>query len=138
LHDGAHHHGAARAGDHAPDPDGLLRPDRTPVTVEELLTRPGMTLLVRTDDSGAVEELRRVLGDLGTVIWIVGSASAATDADYLFDPADVIGRDYGLGAEGVALIRPDGYLGLVAGFADPGLVRSYLHDVLRVAERSVV
>ncbi len=138
VHDGAHHHGAARAGDHAPDPDGLLRPDRTPVTVEELLTRPGMTLLVRTDDSGAVEELRRVLGDLGAVTRIVGSASSATDADYLVDPADIIGRDYGLGAEGVALIRPDGYLGLVAGSADPGLVRSYLHDVLRVAERSVV
>src|SRR3712207_6842341 len=64
---GAHHHGASRAGDHAPDPDGLLRPDGTPVTVEDLLARPGMLLLVRRDDSDTLDELRDTLGDLGTV-----------------------------------------------------------------------
>jgi hypothetical protein len=66
----------------------------------------------------------------------VGAAPAAAGADCLVDPDDVIGRGYGLGVEGVALIRPDGYLGLVADSADPGLVHGYLDDVLRVTERS--
>jgi hypothetical protein len=136
VHHG-HHHGAARAGEHAPDPDGLLRPDLAPVAVEELLTRPGMLLLVRSEDSGAVEELVRTLGDLGSVVRIVGDA-AATDGDRVVDPDDVVGRHYGLGSEGIALIRPDGYLGLVADTASPDLLRRYLDDVLRITQRSTV
>jgi hypothetical protein len=140
VHHGAHHHGAARAGDHAPDPVGLLRPDRTPVAVEELLTGPGLLLLARSEDSDTLEELGRVLGDLGTAIRIVSNASAAAyePGDCLIDPDDVVGRDYGLGSEGLALIRPDGYLGLVTDSADPGLLRCYLDDVLHIAQRSAV
>ena len=51
----------------------------------------------------------------------------------MLDPDDVVGRAYGLRAEGLALIRPDGYLGLVADTADPALVRRYLADTLHVA-----
>lgn len=119
-HHGAHHHGAARAGEHAPDPEGLTRPDGTPVAVEELAQRPGFLLLVRGDAPGAAE----ALGHLGSVVRI--------GVDVL-DPEDVVGRAYGLGTEGMALIRPDGYLGLVADTADPGLVRRYLAETLHVS-----
>jgi hypothetical protein len=132
VHHGDHRRGAARAGDHAPDPAGLLRPDGTPVAVEELLTEPGLVLLTRSEDSGAVEDLRRVLGDLGTVIRIVSSTDVASvePGDRLVDPDDVAPRHYGLGSDGMALIRPDGYLGLVADSADPGLLRGYLDNAL--------
>ncbi|GAA4902259.1 2-polyprenyl-6-methoxyphenol hydroxylase-like FAD-dependent oxidoreductase [Actinomycetospora succinea] len=101
---GAHRHGTAKAGEHAPDPEGLRRADGTPVAVEELLERPGFVLLVHGDD-GALGD---VLGDLGTVVPL--------DAD----------------DEGMALVRPDGYLGLVADTTDPDVLRRYLADVLRV------
>ena len=113
---GGHRHGAARAGEHAPDPDGLLRPDGTPVTVEELLTEPGLLLLVRSGDAAAVDELRRTR-----------SATSAPLSGWPGSAPTLRGRprathrpDYGLGAEGIALIRPDGYLGLVADTADAG------------------
>ncbi|MGY1709821.1 FAD-dependent monooxygenase [Geodermatophilus sp. SYSU D00758] len=126
----------ARAGDHAPDPVGLLRPDGTPVAVEELLARPGLALLARTGDADVAGELRHALGDLGTVVRVAGSAAAATEeGEWVVDPDDVLGRAYGLGPEGLALIRPDGYLGLVADPADPGVVRDYLTDALRIALR---
>ena len=136
VHHGDHRHGAARAGNHAPDPTGLLRPDGTPVAVEELLSRPGFLLLARSSDP--LDELRDVLGDLGTVIRVVSSANDDEPGDHVIDPGDIVHRHYGLGAEGVALIRPDGYLGLVADSADPGILRRYLDDVLRIRRRSEV
>jgi hypothetical protein len=126
---GGHRHGAAKVGEHAPDPDGLARPDGTPVTVEELLTSPGMLLLVRSGDDDAVDELRRALGELGTVVRVGRD---------VVDPGDVIGRHYGLGSEGLALIRPDGYLGLVANSADAAVLRTYLADTLRVTQPATV
>jgi hypothetical protein len=136
VHRGAHHHGASRAGEHAPDPDGLLRPDGTPVTVEELLTRPGMVLLVATQHADTVDGLRSTLGDLGTVVPIGTDASAPEDG--VLDPTGAIARAYGLGAEGLALIRPDGYLGLVADSADADVLRAYLTDTLRITQPSTV
>jgi hypothetical protein len=106
---GAHHRGTAQAGEHAPDPDGLLGPDGNPVTIEDLLTRPGMLLLVRSTDE--VDDLRATLGDLGTVVRVVRDGASA---DGVTNPGDVLGRAYGWGADGdgMVLIRPDGYLGL--------------------------
>ncbi|MEJ2860223.1 FAD-dependent monooxygenase [Actinomycetospora flava] len=101
-----HRHHGARAGDHAPDPEG------TAVPVEELLARPGFLLLVR----GAVDGLEAVLGDLGSVV----------SAD------DAVAAAYGWGGDGMALVRPDGYLGLVADTVDADLLRRYLTETLRV------
>jgi 2-polyprenyl-6-methoxyphenol hydroxylase-like FAD-dependent oxidoreductase len=137
---GAHHRGASRAGDHAPDPDGLLRPDGTPVTVEDLLARPGMLLLVRSVDSDMLDELRDALGDLGTVVRVVDGDEGAPE-DCVVDPDSGIARAYGLGAAGsagLALIRPDGYLGLVADSADVGVLRAYLADALRITQLSTI
>ncbi|MCO1656449.1 FAD-dependent monooxygenase [Pseudonocardia humida] len=135
VHRGGRHRGTVRAGDRAPDPVGLLRADGTPVAVEDLLARPGMLLLVRTDDPDTPAALQRVLGDLGTVVRVVRDASAAAGpGDRVIDPDDVVGRDYGLGPEGIALIRPDGYLGLVADSADSGVLSDYLDETLGVAQ----
>jgi hypothetical protein len=129
--------GGAEAGEHAPDPDGLRRPDGTPAHVEDLLARPGVLLLVRTRDVAAVAGLRAVLGDLGTVLPVLEQADEAA-GDHLVDPDGAVGRAYGLGDEGLALVRPDGYLGLVADIADPAVLRSYLADALHVVERAMV
>ena len=137
VHHGAHHHGTARAGEHAPDPDGLTRPDGTRLTVEDLLTQPGVLLLVRSEDTDTVDDLRGALGGLGTVVRVVNDTAVASE-DCIVDPDDVIGRDYGLGTEGIALIRPDGYLGLVADSADGGVLRDYLADVLHLTDSSTV
>ncbi|GEL23105.1 FAD-binding monooxygenase [Pseudonocardia sulfidoxydans NBRC 16205] len=98
------HHGraAVKAGDHAPDPAG------TAVAIEDLLATPGFLLVVQ--GSGQEAALREVLGDLGTVV-------AADDA---------LAQAYGWPIDGMALIRPDGYLGLVADSAHPDVLRDYL------------
>lgn len=131
VHHGAHRRGAARAGEHAPDPDGLLRPNGTPVSVEELLTRSGLVLLVRSEDPAEVDDLRATLGDLGSVVRIVPDVAGAEE-DCVVDTHDAIGRHYGLGSEGLAVIRPDGYLGLVADSADAGVLRDYLAHALHI------
>ncbi|GAA4800451.1 FAD-dependent oxidoreductase [Actinomycetospora chlora] len=122
---GRPHHGGAHAGDHAPDPDGLQRADGSPVSIEELQTRPGFLLLVHGDpaDPGA---LAATLGDLGTVV---------TVGRDLLDPAGALAHAYGVtdGRDAMALVRPDGYLGLVADTTDPDVLRRYLADVLGVA-----
>jgi hypothetical protein len=106
------------------------------VAVEELLTRPGLVLLVRGGDAGRRAELRAALEGMGTVVGVARSASAAADpadGDWVVDADDLLGRAYGFGSEGIALIRPDGYLGLVTDSADPDPVRRYLAEVLGVA-----
>ena len=126
MHDG-HHHGAARAGEHAPDPAGIAP------AIEDLLAEPGFVLLART--AAPLDELRNALGDLGTVVRV---ARERTDEACVVDPADAISRAYGLGAEGIALIRPDGYLAFVSDTADPEPLRRYLADALRIRRRSTV
>ncbi len=44
-------------------------------------------------------------------------------------PRDAIGRDYGLGDDGLALIRSDGYIGLLADCTDLDVLRGYRQDV---------
>jgi 2-polyprenyl-6-methoxyphenol hydroxylase-like FAD-dependent oxidoreductase len=128
--------GGRGAGEHAPDPEGLVRADGTPVSVEELLARPGMLLLVHS--VADVDDLRAVLGDLGTVVRIWPNPSGSEDRLELADPTGAVGRAFGLVAEGMVLVRPDGYLGLVADRAEPAVLRSYLADTLRVTQRAEV
>ena len=125
---GGHRHGAAsgraRARPGRPGPPGRHPGDRRGAA-----DSPGMLLLVRSGDDDAVDELRRALGELGTVVRVGRD---------VVDPGDVIGRHYGLGSEGLALIRPDGYLGLVADSADAAVLRAYLADTLRVTQPATV
>jgi hypothetical protein len=104
------------------------------VSVEDLLARAGMVLLVRTANPDAVDELRHVLGDLGVVIRVVADTAAigTADADCVLDPGDAVGHAYGLGTDSLALIRPDGYLGLLSDTVAAGVLRGYLTDALRI------
>jgi hypothetical protein len=52
----------------------------------------------------------------------------------VIDTDDAIGRSYGLGADGLALIRPDGYLGLVARPAEPNILQDHLRETLGVVQ----
>jgi hypothetical protein len=93
-----------------------------------------MLLLVRSTDE--VDDLRAALGDLGTVVRIGNGPSEGGVAD----PGDVLGRAYGWGADGdgMVLIRPDGYLGLVADSADAAVLHTYLADTLRLGQPATV
>ena len=122
------HGGSVHAGAHAPDPAG------TSVAVEDLLARPGFTLLVF--GTANLGELASALGDLGTVVPVV---AAATAPDFgVADPDGALGRAYGLGSGGLALIRPDGYLGLVSDATDSRLLRRYVEENLRIVSRTSV
>jgi hypothetical protein len=80
-----------------------------------------------------------VLGDLGTVVQVVRTTPApVVDVDVVVDPHDAIGGEYGLGHDGIALVRPDGYLGLLGAPTDPDVLRHYLEDVLQIREVSRV
>lgn len=114
------HGGTVRAGEHAPDPAGA---------VEDLLARPGFTLLAFGADD--VTALSTTLGDLGTVVRVVPGGAGAAEHDVL-DAEGVLARAYGLTSGGLALVRPDGYLALVADTVDPQLLRRYLADTLRI------
>jgi hypothetical protein len=126
--------GTARAGEHAPDPDGLTRPDGRAVTVEDLLNRPGILLLVR-EPGAELQGLRDALGALGSVVPVVREGGAG---DRVVDPDDALGRAYGWKASGMALVRPDGYLGLVADSADTAVLSEYLTGVLRATQPTTV
>ena len=81
----------------------------------------------------------RTLTGIGTVVGVAGDPTAVTDdAEWVLDPGDVLGRTHGLGSEGIVLIRPDGYVGLRADSADPGLLRRHLVDALRLTEPPAV
>jgi hypothetical protein len=112
----AHH----RAGEHAPDPAGISP------SIEELLSvTPGLLVLTR----GEPAALRSVLGDLGRVVRVMAEGAGE---DTVLDPHGAITAAYGLGPEGFALIRPDGYLGTVTVTSDPDLLHRYLIDRLRI------
>jgi 2-polyprenyl-6-methoxyphenol hydroxylase-like FAD-dependent oxidoreductase len=120
-----HPRAAVRPGEHAPDPAGI-----TPA-IEDLLTEPGLLVLTR----GEPVALREVLRDRGTVVRVVRDG---TGPDTLVDPHDAIDTAYGLGPDGIAVIRPDGYLGLVADTSDPELLRRYLADHLNLTDAAGV
>jgi len=80
------------------------------VSVEELLTEPGMLLLVR--GPGGIDDLRAALGDLGTVVPVAHEGAG-----------DALGW-----------VRPDGYLGLVADSTDPDVLRRYLAGALHLTQ----
>jgi hypothetical protein len=61
-----------------------------------------------------------------------------TGPNTLVDPDGVIVTAYGLAPDGVALIRPDGYLGFVPDTADPEVLPHYLADHLHLTKAAGV
>jgi hypothetical protein len=123
--------GHASPGDHAPDVPGLTTVDGAEAWIGDLLRRPGCLLLTTVGDPALLDRLRGALGSLGTVVPVVGSAAGAP-ADALVDPAGAVARRYGIGDAGLALVRPDGYLGYLSTGADDRAVTEYLTDLLQV------
>jgi 2-polyprenyl-6-methoxyphenol hydroxylase-like FAD-dependent oxidoreductase len=119
------HGSSLHAGDYAPDPAGISP------SIEQLLIRPGLLVLT----PGEPEALRTVLDGRGSVVQVV---PGGTSPDTLVDPHGAISAAYGLAPDGVALIRPDGYLGFVSDSADPEVLRRYLADHLRLTEAAGV
>jgi 2-polyprenyl-6-methoxyphenol hydroxylase-like FAD-dependent oxidoreductase len=143
--DGHHPHGALRAGEHAEDLLPLTDHHGTPVRIEDLLARrPGHVLLAGTTDPDELASLRAALGDLGTVLPLVSAAQdapveAVVDAvvDAVFDVDGALARRYGIGEHGLALIRPDGYLGYLSTRIHPDGLVEHLSGDLHVSRRAV-
>lgn len=126
---------APHPGSHAADLDGLRTGDGEPVRVADLLRRrPGHLLLALTDDAALVDRLQDVLGPVGTVVPVVSDPDVVPDQG-IVDHERVVADHYGVGADGVALLRPDGYFGYLATAPDPTALRDYLATQLRVLHR---
>ncbi|SFT93849.1 2-polyprenyl-6-methoxyphenol hydroxylase [Geodermatophilus amargosae] len=121
----------ASPGDHAPDVPGLTTADGAEAWIGDLLRRPGSLLLTTAGDRALLDRLRGALGSLGTVVPVVATAEGAP-VDALVDPAGAVARRYGIGDAGLALVRPDGYLGYLSARADDRAVTEYLTDLLHV------
>ena len=75
---------------------------------------------------------------------MAGSAGIGTKPGYGSDVStsepptfpDAIGHDYGLGDDGLALIRSDGYIGLLTDCTDLDVLRGYRQDVLHTQTAS--
>jgi hypothetical protein len=119
-------------GDHAPDPAGLSDGAGAPARVGDLLRRPGHLLLTTCLSRTSHDRLRRMLGGLGTVVPVRPAVAAGSDASaddpVLVDPGGVVADRFGIGHDGAALIRPDGYLGYLSVRTDPVEVARHLAE----------
>lgn len=127
-------------GDHAPDPAGLSDADGGPARIGDLLRRPGHLLLTTCLSRTSHDRLRAVLGGLGTVVPVVPAPPASarlstrpapdgsSGRSVLVDPGGVVADRYGIGHDGAALIRPDGYLGYLSARTDPEAVARHLAE----------
>jgi hypothetical protein len=104
-------------GDRAPDAPLRDAATGAPVRLFDLFRGPHFTLL------GLGERCAAALGEAGTGIvkpYFVGPGG-------LLDDEGHAARAYGTGA--LVLVRPDGYIGLVAGPAETGTVAEYLRSL---------
>ncbi|WP_432845632.1 FAD-dependent monooxygenase [Amycolatopsis sp. CA-161197] len=119
-------------GDHAPDLPGLRTADGTPTSLDELLRRPGHLLLTSVQDNAVLDEYRAALAGLGTVVPIGSGGLGA-----LHDPDGSFTDRYGTGESGFALIRPDGYLGLITRAGTPEKLSEYAQLVMHGSQASL-
>ena len=123
------HPGAVHPGDHAPEVEGLTSPDGMPAYIGDLLQRPGLVVVVRSDDPDVRRTVQTAMGDGATVTAIVTRAAADTP-NVLVDQAGLFGKTYGIDDDGLVLIRPDGYVGLMMQPIDIDLLNDYLSTAL--------
>jgi 2-polyprenyl-6-methoxyphenol hydroxylase-like FAD-dependent oxidoreductase len=124
--DGHTPHAALTAGDHIIDTFTLTTIEGTSITLEELLLRhPGHLLLALEPDTEQLAALREAVSQFAEVVPVSASGEGMT-ADAIVDPDNAIGSRLGIGDRGVALIRPDGYLGYLSASPDVAHLSTYL------------
>ena len=111
-------------GDHLAEVDGLAHPDGTTAFLGDLLQQPGHVILLSGQDRVTADELSRRLSDLGTVTLVVTDAGGAPRGS-IVDPAGEFGKRYGTGDNGMVVIRPDGYIGMITRPADNDAITAY-------------
>jgi FAD binding domain len=115
---------AVHPGDHLSEVAGLTHPDGTPAFLGDLLQHPGHAVLLDGQDRAAADELSGHLADLGTVTPVVAGTGGAARGT-IMDAAGEFGRRYGTGGNGMVVVRPDGYVGMIAHPADHDAITAY-------------
>ncbi len=128
---------AAVAGSYVPDVPALQDIRGHELHLGDLLRRPGHILLALTDDPDTLDRLRAVVGGIGAVVPVVDTAAAAT-ADTIIDPSGSVGARLGIGECGLALIRPDGYIGYLSPSTDPVELSAYLRERLHLTDSNAI
>jgi hypothetical protein len=135
--------GTPRAGDRAPEADGLRRPFvARPIRLRERLGRGRHVLLGYADATAAAPEfaafadlldaLRARLGDLaaGTVLLAPGARPLDLERGALLsDAGDAFRRAYGARPGMVWLVRPDGHIGWRSDRPDPARLARFLDRI---------
>ena len=125
------HSGSVHPGDHAREVAGLTDADGSAAFIGDLLQRAGHVLLVRGGDPAVADRLRAQLGDLGTVTPVLSEAAGAP-AGSLVDPTGAFAKAYGVEDDGFVVVRPDGYIAMIAGPGDTDALADYLSTDLSV------
>jgi 2-polyprenyl-6-methoxyphenol hydroxylase-like FAD-dependent oxidoreductase len=115
---------AVHPGDHLSEVAGLTHPDGTPAFLGDLLQHPGHAILLRGQDRATADALSANLSDLGTVTPVIADAGGAVRGS-IVDAAGEFGKRYGISDNGMVVIRPDGYIGMIARPADNDAVTAY-------------
>jgi 2-polyprenyl-6-methoxyphenol hydroxylase-like FAD-dependent oxidoreductase len=121
------------AGSYSADLPHLVTTTGDPISIGDLLRRPGHLLLALSTDPATLADLREAVGPIATVVPVVTAASGAP-GDAIVDTRKAIAAQYGIGPHGFVLIRPDGYIGYVSDTSDLPRLRDYLHDRLRLLQ----
>ena len=122
--------GSHTAGDHIVDRYDLTTDGGAPVTLEQLLEHhPGFVLLANAPQNDELHALQEVLGGVGCVVPVVASADDAVPGAVV-DSAGALSTSLGIGERGIALIRPDGYLGYLSASPAAAALRDHLDTTL--------
>jgi 2-polyprenyl-6-methoxyphenol hydroxylase-like FAD-dependent oxidoreductase len=115
------HESAPRAGDRAPDVQGLEH-DGEPASLHDVLCGTQHVLLaLGSDDAGVAASVAERYGDRVRLLVVNG--------DGLRDPDGALHRRYHADSPVLYLVRPDGYLGFVSRPADGDALLGFLDDL---------
>jgi 2-polyprenyl-6-methoxyphenol hydroxylase-like FAD-dependent oxidoreductase len=119
-----------QAGDRAPDAP-CHDPAGKPIRLFDLFRGPHFTLLAFCREVAAQAITQRFGSSVHryTVIHAEESAGNAAPGAAIVDTADHAYRAYDVEAGALVLVRPDGYIGLIAGCSSAGSVQEYLSHV---------
>ncbi|WP_406315184.1 FAD-dependent monooxygenase [Streptosporangium sp. NBC_01639] len=120
-----------RAGDVAPDAPLRLAPDAPRIRLVDLFRGPHFTILTfGPRHAQAVEHATRDLADHLHAYTVTASRQQPpTGATALIDAEGHIRRTYGAREGTLIVVRPDGYIGLIAHHATDRTLRDYLAQV---------